>query len=201
MDTTSGASRYYSPANELRDSSFNQFIPDAKGFPYTETEYLPDNTGRISRQGGVGETFRLGSDHESRYYYGTPDQRELDALFGTEVGDYTHYFKNMARDANGQYSVTYVDMKGRTIATALAGTPPDSIKLDKLPSNTGTVRTENLSSPGAAVIKGMVMESKRGYWFPWRAITLSPIDSIPKHYNLKEQTLLYFVMIACTTCK
>ncbi len=166
MDTTSGASRYYSPANELRDSGMHKFIPNAKGFPFTETEFTQDNTGRIARQSGVGEQFRIGSGHETRYYYGTPDQRELDALFGTEVGDYTHYTKNMVRDANGQYSVTYVDMKGKTIATALAGTPPDSIKLDKLPSNNSSMRTDNLLTAQSAVIRDRTIESKKGLLVP-----------------------------------
>jgi len=34
----------------------NQFIPDAQNYPFTETEYTNDNTGRINRQGGVGGT-------------------------------------------------------------------------------------------------------------------------------------------------
>ncbi|WP_143774035.1 hypothetical protein, partial [Niastella vici] len=88
----------------------NQFIPDAQGYPFTETEYTPDNTGRISRQGGVGPDHQLGSGHETKYFYGTSDQKELDALFGTDVGDASHYFKTMVRDANGQFSISYVDM-------------------------------------------------------------------------------------------
>ncbi|AXY74707.1 hypothetical protein D3H65_12250 [Paraflavitalea soli] len=166
MDTSSGASRYYSPANELRDSGIYKFIPNAKGYPFIETEYTQDNTVRIARQSGVGENFRIGSGHETKYYYGTPDQRELDALFGTEVGDYTHYTKNMVRDANGQYSVSYLDMKGRTIATALAGTPPDSIKLAKLPSNIPVTRTEDLLDRKSPVLRGSLLESKKGLLVP-----------------------------------
>lgn len=143
MSADSGASLYFSPKNPNKTIGMNQFIPDAQNYPFTETEYMPDNTGRISRQGGVGPTLQLGSGHEMKFFYGTPDQRELDALFGTDVGDYTHYFKNMVRDANGQYSVSYVDMRGRTIATALTGNAPD--KMAPLSSNVTGMITENLA--------------------------------------------------------
>src|SRR5262249_15092238 len=155
MATASGASQYYSPGNPQKDSGFNRFIPDAAGYPFTEVEYTQDNTGRISRQSGVGPTHQLGSGHETKYYYGSPDQRELDALFGTEVGDRSHYFKNMLRDANGQYSVSYVDMHGRTIATALAGPPPPG--MSALSSNTSHKITETLAEGGGVSSQGVSM--------------------------------------------
>lgn len=161
MDTVSGAAKYYSPANPQKNIGFNQFIPDAKGYPFTEVEYVQDNTGRVASQSGVGPSFALKSGHETKYFYGTPDQKELDALFGTEVGYYTHYFKTMVRDANGQYSVSYTDMHERTIATALAGSLPDSIKLDTLSyKNTRTI-TESLADSNNAVIKDLVIENKK----------------------------------------
>ena len=162
MLNTSGAAQYYSPNNPLKDSGFHKYIPQSYGFPFTQTEYLPDNTGRISRVSGVGPTFKLGSGHETSYYYGTPDQKELDALFGTEVGDRSHYFKTMVRDANGQYSVSYTDMHGRTVATALAGNLPDSIKLDSLESRNTKLITETLADSSNAQVNGLVMENKKG---------------------------------------
>ncbi len=162
MSTDSGAARYYSPNDPLKDSGFHRFIPDAGGYPFSEKEYTQDNTGRISRQGGVGPTHQLGTGHETKYFYGTPDQQELDALFGTEVGDHSHYYKTMVRDANGQYSVSYTDMHGRTIATALAGSPPDSIHLDKLPSYDSALVTISLADSSTNVIKDLVMESSKG---------------------------------------
>jgi RHS repeat-associated protein len=130
---TNGASKYYSPGNDEKTLGLNQFIPDAAGYPYVETRYTPDATGRIEAQGGVGEIFQLGrgndeNSHDTKYYYGKPDQKELDALFGTEAGNATHYSKNMVRDANGQYSVSYVDMHGRVVATALAGEKPANLQ-------------------------------------------------------------------------
>ncbi len=65
-------------------------------------------------------------------FYGKAGQRELDRLFGVEVGDCSHYLKAMVIDPNGQASVSYIDANGRTIATALAGGPPT--RLDALPS-------------------------------------------------------------------
>lgn len=128
MGTASGASRYYSDQNDLLATpDEHQYVPKANGYAFAETRYTRDNTGRIDRQGGVGKPFQIGSGKETRYYYGSVDQKELNALFGTEAGDASHYEKNMVRDANGQYSVSYVDMKGRTVATALAGNAPDNL--------------------------------------------------------------------------
>src|SRR5690606_8652148 len=107
-----GAAQYYSPRNPEKEQDNNKLIPDAKGFPFAEVRYTQDNTGRVAAQGGVGPDHQLATGHETKYYYGTPDQAELDALFGTEAGDASHYFKNMIRDANGQYSVSYMDMHG-----------------------------------------------------------------------------------------
>ena len=160
MGTQSGASMYYSGNNPKKGYGLNQFIPDAQTYPFSQTEYTPDNTGRISRQGGVGPEYQLGSLHETKYYYGSPDQGELDALFGTEVGDHSHYFKNSVRDANGQYSISYVDMHGRTIATALAGPAPAGMAA--LPSNLGrAVVTDNLADSGSLIIRdGSIINQK-----------------------------------------
>ena len=179
MSTDSGAARYYSAGNPSKTSNLNQYIPDAGGYPFKQVEYTPDNTGRINRQGDVGPFFQLGSGHETRYSYGTPDQQELDALFGTEVGDHSHYYKTMIRDANGQYSLSYKDMHDHIIATALAGTPPDSIKLDKLSSNHPASVTETLSDPSSTVVKDLVMETTRVLQVPLAALdtftyTLNP---------------------------
>jgi RHS repeat-associated protein len=127
LGTSSGTSRYYSPQNPHTGYYFNKYIPDAHGYPFNTTVYTADNTSRISRQGGVGPEFQPGSGHETRYFYGKPDQVELDRLFGSEAGNAQHYIKNMTLDANGQVNVTYYDAHGRTIATALAGNKPDNL--------------------------------------------------------------------------
>jgi RHS repeat-associated protein len=138
LNTSSGAAQYYSPNNAfISDPNyyFTKYVPDSrgqgadanKGYPFTLTEYMPDNTGRIRRQGGVGYDFRIGSGHETNYFYGKPLQSELDRLFGMEVGNASHYLKNMVIDPNGQISVSYVDAAGKTIATALAGKAPGNV--------------------------------------------------------------------------
>ena len=65
MKADSGAARYYSPSNPEKNIAFNKFIPDAKGYPFTQVVYTQDNTGRISKQSGVGPMYRLGSGHET----------------------------------------------------------------------------------------------------------------------------------------
>jgi photosystem II stability/assembly factor-like uncharacterized protein len=124
MKTTSGAARYYS-SNNPDQTGFNRFIPDAKQYPFSQTEYTADNTGRIKRQGGVGAAYQLGNGHETRYLYGTVNQQELNSLFGGEAGNSAHYRKNTVIDANGELSVSYLDMYGRVVATALSGTPAE----------------------------------------------------------------------------
>lgn len=140
---TDGAARYYSP-NNSNQSDENRLIPDAEGRPFTQTVYSPDNTGRIKAQSGVGSTHTINSEHETRYFYSKPsDQKELDRLFGAEVGEFERYKKNMVIDANGQISVSYLDPQGRVVATALAGDAP--LMLDALPSTKQT-RTSSMMS-------------------------------------------------------
>ena len=126
MHVSSGASNYYSSSNPVNDG-IQGYVPNAENYPFSQVEYTPDNTGRISRQGGVGPDFQLGSGHETKYFYGHPLQEELDRLFGSEVGYYSHYQKNMVIDPNGQVSVSYLDQEGRVIATSLAGGSPDNL--------------------------------------------------------------------------
>ncbi|MBO9204000.1 MULTISPECIES: RHS repeat domain-containing protein [Niastella] len=135
MDPNFGASKYFSANNPFKADDhfyFTKYVPDAQEHPYALTEYMPDNTGLVRRQGGVGNGFTIGSGKATQYFYGKPLQKELDRLFGSEAGDFSHYLKNMVIDPNGQISVSYIDANGRTVATALAGGSPD--KLDELPS-------------------------------------------------------------------
>jgi len=129
MDSISGASRYYSPTNPLYTQAPYKYIPDAEGYPFSVTEYTGDNTGRISRQSGVGPylMFNDSVHRETRYFYGKPSQYELDRLFGNDVGDSSHYTEEMVIDPNGQISISYKDAHDRVVATALAGSPPANL--------------------------------------------------------------------------
>jgi RHS repeat-associated protein len=127
LATISGAGNYYSPVSN--DSTIHQdFIPDGEGYVYSQTEYLRDGTGRVSRQSGVGSEFRIDGVHATRFYYGEAAPEELIRLFGTNVGNASHYKKNMVTDPNGQVSVSYLDQEDRVIATALAGEKPDNVQ-------------------------------------------------------------------------
>jgi RHS repeat-associated protein len=130
VSNESGAGRYYSSANNYNTgylSNKHSYIPDAHGYPFVQVEYMHDNTGRILRQGGPGPNHVLGSGHETKYNYTTPDQTELIRLFGTNTGDYAHYKKTSVTDANGQVSISYQNAKGQVVATALAGSNPDNV--------------------------------------------------------------------------
>ncbi|NSL88113.1 hypothetical protein ECE50_014795 [Chitinophaga sp. Mgbs1] len=130
LNTTAGAGKYYSKENGFAQNKFRSFIPDAGGLPLAVTSYTADNTGRISTQGGVGPFLQPNADplknRATRYYYGKPEQWELDRIFGNDVGVASHYLKNMVVDPNGQISINYQNAAGKTIATAMTGTNPDT---------------------------------------------------------------------------
>jgi hypothetical protein len=135
FDKSTGASSYYSATGNQFGTSGNtgnnilnkNLIPDAEGFPYTQTYYTPDNTGRIKAQSGVGIQYRINSGHETSYLYGIPQQPELSRLFGVQVGYAGHYKKNTVVDPNGQTSVSYLDLDGKVVATALSGKGPSTL--------------------------------------------------------------------------
>lgn len=145
LHPTNGAEYYYS-SDYVNDAAVDAnavivppppFLPKAEGYPYAQTEYTKDNTGRIRTKGGVGELFSMGG-HTTTTYYGKPEQLQLDRLFGSEAGYAHHFQKVVTKDPNGQVSISYVDMTGKTVATSLACDTPDPLL--PLPSQTtGTV--------------------------------------------------------------
>ncbi|CAN5271199.1 hypothetical protein BH09BAC3_BH09BAC3_35180 [soil metagenome] len=142
-NNSSGVSNYYSASSPL-GTVLRDYIPNAEGYVYSQTEYLQDGKGYVSRTSGVGETFKIDGDHAARNYYGQASQTELIRLFGKNVGNASHYKKQLVVDNNGQVSVTYVDQEGRTIATALGGGSPSNV--DALPSYNPTSITVDISS-------------------------------------------------------
>ncbi len=132
--TVGGPGQYYSSNNvfyNLDNKSVNRFTPGAAGYPFSVTRYTADNTGRVSVQGGVGALFQPGPDQTTskavRTYYGTPDQWELDRLFGSDVGFASHYLKTMTVDGNGQIAIAYSNASGKVIASALTGGAPEGM--------------------------------------------------------------------------
>ncbi|WP_300357498.1 hypothetical protein, partial [Fluviicola sp.] len=135
MGTASGAGRYYSSANDLTSDPFRSRIPDAEGYPYSQAIVSNDNLGRVEIRSGVGLTHRIGSGHEIHHYYIKPTDRDLRELFGSNVGNLSHYDKQVKVDANGQASASYTDQQGRIIATGLMnGAPTNLLPLDNNPA-------------------------------------------------------------------
>ncbi len=143
MDDDYGTSKYYSPNNTDKDE-YQAYVPEANEYPFVRTEYTPDNTGRIRRQGAAGDDYQLDSDHETHFFYGSPMQNKINDYFGTDVGHADKYQRNVVRDANGQLYISYVDMSGRVIASTMAGAAPtqptDPATLSALSSNTGATQ-------------------------------------------------------------
>lgn len=134
MSNDSGAANYYSSQNVfLTDKAHpatNQmasFIPNAGGYPFVQTLYTPDNTGKIQAKGGAGADFQVGSGKETKYFYGRPFQEELDRLFGGDAGFAEHYQKNVTVDPNGQTSISYLNMQEKVVATSLIGAVPTNV--------------------------------------------------------------------------
>lgn len=134
LHSQSAPAQYYSGASGTLP------VPDAEGMPFSLTEFTNDLTGKIKRQGGVGKYLQSDLLHGTTYFYGKPLQKELYRMFGSEVGLHGHYLKTMVRDANGQYSVSYTNSSGKTIATSLVGDAPAN--LYALPDNNATAVTE-----------------------------------------------------------
>lgn len=147
MSNLHGTSRYYSPEfynslNSIQKESELKLLPDAFGYPFTQTRFMNDNTNRPLAQGGVGRDHIIDGRHETKISYVNPTQSELDRLFGTEVGLAKHYKKIVTQDPNGQVSFAYQDLKGNTIATSLWGKAPN---LETLESYRPNVFTDDLT--------------------------------------------------------
>ncbi|MFP9099831.1 hypothetical protein ACLI09_12315, partial [Flavobacterium sp. RHBU_24] len=147
MAASSGASKYYS-GSSARKNNYQDYVPNALGYPYSQVEYTPDNTGRIRRKGGVGSAHQIGSGHEMTYLYSQPFDGELNRLFGANVGLFNRYQKNTVVDPNGQVSISYVSPQGKTIATAMAGESPTNLVPLADTATVGQTVTNNLITTG-----------------------------------------------------
>ena len=132
-DSRSGVWDYYNTGNSLT-SPFIDWLP-AQSSPsndvqmYSQTVLSNDGLDRPIAQSAPGEvfTFQGGEERGTRTYYGTPTQKELDRLFGNEVGHSEFYQKKLTIDANKQVSVEYLNNKDQVIATSLAGSIPSNL--------------------------------------------------------------------------
>ncbi len=140
MSTSSGAGKYYSNQSDFLDD-YHRFTPDAEGFPFSESIYTNDNTGRVAIQGNAGDELAISGEHATKYFYAKASQEELYRVFGLDVGNEKYYNKEGVIDPNGQFSVTYKDGKDRIIASALGGEAPPSL----VPLNYEDEYQENLT--------------------------------------------------------
>lgn len=122
-----GAEQYHSANNQFTSDPFRDILPLSDGYPFVQTQYVNDNTGRVRSSSGLGPDHKVSSGHDTKMFYGTPTSTELYRLFGTNVGQASYYKKNTVLDPNRQASVNYMDQQGRTIATALVGDPPSNL--------------------------------------------------------------------------
>ncbi|MCK7556243.1 hypothetical protein MKQ70_14955 [Chitinophaga sedimenti] len=85
----------------------------------------------------------------------------MERLFGNDVGDASHYLKKISVDPNKQIAISYENVSGKTIATALAGKSPDNV--DELPSaGTPVERTYPVLKPDNMVFDRTTL-TLRGY--------------------------------------
>lgn len=152
--TTSGSAKYFSVNNDFTSDLFREAIPNANGYVFSQTIFRNDGTGRIERVGGIGSDFQASGVHAARTWYGGTNVAELKRLFGDNVSDAPQgYRKDMVQDANGQLSVTYYDKRGNTIATALSGESPTSLrKLVYAEETIGTPLNQNNVQIGNSLI-------------------------------------------------
>ena len=121
------AEKYFSSDNSTSDD-FVDYSPISGNFPYYQKVYKNDGTNRIVAESQLGpEHSTLNGKHGIEYVYTSTNQKELDRLFGNEAGRAEHYSKMYIKDANGQYTVNYMDNQDRIIASALYGQKPDNL--------------------------------------------------------------------------
>lgn len=191
IENTSGAGKYYSSENELK-FQHDVAIPDAKGYPFIQTVYTNDNTGRIRAQGGIGVDHKIGSGHETKNYYGKPLQVEIDRMFGSEAGYASHYQKNLVVDPNGQVTVSYLDLKGNVVATSLAGVSPN--ELQKLTSNVPSYIQEDLlveerNASGEIISKQSISDDKMSKIYNQEILVSSDDDYRKFTYEVEPEKL------------
>jgi len=186
--TLGGAAEYYSAKNKFDKTNAEEinWIPDAEGYPFTHTIF--DTRGRIKFQGGLGKAFQptneQGGDHVMATYYTDVTRSELTKLFGTQnIGEATHYRKIIHISPEGQKSVTYTDLAGKTIATALLGDKPEQVTpLDSYKES----KVTNLEILEGRTLVGKNGEREASYTF-YNAV---PNTNYNLNYEFDKQDLL-----------
>lgn len=131
LHSSAAANIYYSPLNPDK-TGMQRFVPDAEGYPMVQTVYSPDNTNKVSWQGGAGKEQQLSKGHGTQYEYIRALQPELDKYLGMEAGNYRYYPKQIVTDPNGQSSYSILNPEGKVMISGLQGESP--AQLQQLPN-------------------------------------------------------------------
>lgn len=127
-------------------------IASAEGYPFVETLYGQD--GRVKKQGGAGNTHRIGGEHNggsrsTLTFYASTSDAELVRLFGDEAEASDKLYKVVTVDPNNVQSASYINEKGETIATALINAGPNNL-LDTLEEANDLVITDTIKAEASA---------------------------------------------------
>ena len=152
---------YYSEANNTESN-----IPSAQGFPFSQTRYLNDGSGRLMETSGPGLAYSIGANvdgrgHTVKNYYGAVSEDELVRVFGDEAPNHESVTKNIVIDQNNIATVTYINKEGQTIATCMSIQDSDLGNLEELDNYTPTSFSINDVANKSLLINGAYVSSKR----------------------------------------
>ncbi len=115
-NTLAGSVGYYYSNNNTQEA----YVDAANGFPYAYSVLHKDPLNRLYKTGGVGETFKVTSGKEIETYTTNAQEQELARVYGVDKArTLTNITKTIVRDPNGVESISFTDVEGKVIATAL----------------------------------------------------------------------------------
>ncbi|HTN16133.1 MAG TPA: hypothetical protein VL092_00525, partial [Chitinophagaceae bacterium] len=122
LQSASQANKYYS-TYKTDKSTYNAYIPDAEGYPFTRKIISPENNDKVLFEGSAGAPLQIGNDRHISYLYGSTLQAELNRYYGQDIGKSNYYRKLIKTDNNTQDQFTVTDDEGKTIMSGMIGTP------------------------------------------------------------------------------
>lgn len=98
-------------------------VPNSQGFPFTELRYANEPAPRVVTEGAPGDTFRVGSNHETKqgfFYLGSFQTQAIPANIESPATDNAQrdYRVDWTRDADSNFTLTWTDRLGRVAQTA-----------------------------------------------------------------------------------
>ena len=127
------SSKYFSSTNDISmpNSDARDYVPDAGGYNYALHRYTETGDELLSAEGNVGGALqihdRATGKQYNRYFESGVADTELRRFFGTDMGLAQNYTKYIHLDENGLGKVEYVNVEGKTVATATIGQIPENL--------------------------------------------------------------------------